>query len=74
MCIRDSQLVPGIVGKEAFHALRDAGEVARPLLRPFQMRVHLTNAVCYACAGFAWGGRDHLSLPAHCVSVANFPE
>jgi hypothetical protein len=30
--------------------------------------------VCYACAGFAWGGRDHLSLPAHCVSVANFPE
>ena len=56
-------LCPGIVEKDAFHALREAGEVARPLLRKLQLRVNLTNAVCYACAGFAWGGRDHRSLP-----------
>ena len=67
-------LCPGIVEKEALHAPCEAGEVARPLFRKLQLRVNLTNAVCYACAGFAWGGRDHRSLPDHCVSVANFPE
>ena len=66
-------LCPNTVEKEAFHALRSAGQNMRPLLRSVKFPVNITNAIAYGFAAFQHGGRCHESLPEHALSSANYP-
>ena len=61
------------VEKEAFHALRSAGQNMRPLLRSIHFPVNISNAIAYGMAAFQHGGRDHEHLPEYALSCANYP-
>ena len=67
-------LCPGLVGREAFHALRNLASQSRPLMRQLKYPVNLTNRIAYGKAALAIGGRCHQSRAEWSLSAADFPQ
>eukprot|EP00959_Pyramimonas_sp_CCMP1952_P036111 755470-Pyramimonas_sp.AAC.1 len=49
-------LCPGLLGKDAFHALRSMGQNSRPLFRSIEFPTNITNSIAYGFAAFQHGG------------------